>query len=64
MAICEAYSHRLCDPLRVPVMLKHSNSGVTYVSLQNSIFMICPNIPRFALGNVWVSPQAEDPQVA
>ncbi len=45
-------------------MLKHSNSVVTYVSLQISIPQICPNIPRFALGNVWVSHQAEDPQVA
>ena len=52
------------DPLRVPVMLKHSNSAVTSVSLRNSIFVICPDFPRIALGNVWVSPQAEDPQVA
>ena len=52
------------DLLRVLVMLKHFNSVVTCVAIRNSIFVICPNIPRFALGNMWDSLQAGDPQVA
>ena len=46
------------DLLRVYVMLKHSNSVVTCVAIQNSIFFICPTIPRFTLRNVWNSLQA------
>ena len=53
-----------CDLLRVLVMLKHSNSAVTSVTIQNCNFIIYPNIPITAPGNVWDSLQAGDPQVA
>ena len=45
-------------------MLKHSNSAVTSVIIWNSNFLICPDIPRSALGNEWDSLHAGDPQVA